>query len=351
MSSSGVVKSFSDEKGWGFLKCDGIDTDVFLHVKECQDGRPNAGDQVIFDLVEDGKRQGMQAINVTGCTGSVERAKGKGKGKGNRDPSKTSAMVKSFDDVKGWGFIDHNGVDVFVHVKECLDGRPAAGDWLSFDLADDLKRPGQLQAKNVTGCSNQGGGKGGMGGGMAPMVPGGMAPGGCGKGHGKMMAGQIIQVVDDGYGGCYGIVPLGDSYGGGFAKGGCPKGGYGKAPPSSRPKGKAKGGGRGRTGQVKNFNDAKGWGFIDFQGSDVFLHVKDCDGRPQIGDVVTFDTEADGARGGQLKALNVTGCTGAGEVKPGRGLGMGGGAVAPQYYGAAPYPTGRPLGRKGGGCW
>lgn len=75
------------------------------------------------------------------------------KGSGSRDPSKTCGVVKVFND-KGWGFIDHNGVDIFVHAKECVDGRPQVGDWLTFSLEDDPKRQGQKQAINVAACDS-----------------------------------------------------------------------------------------------------------------------------------------------------------------------------------------------------
>ena len=43
---------------------------------------------------------------------------------------------------------------------------------------------------------------------------------------------------------------------------------------------------------------------ISFQQQPLITYVKDCkDGRPQAGDWVSFDTEEDGARAGQLKAL------------------------------------------------
>eukprot|EP00409_Alexandrium_fundyense_P005956 CAMPEP_0185910014 /NCGR_PEP_ID=MMETSP0196C-20130402/16975_1 /TAXON_ID=2932 /ORGANISM="Alexandrium fundyense, Strain CCMP1719" /LENGTH=50 /DNA_ID=CAMNT_0028630667 /DNA_START=80 /DNA_END=229 /DNA_ORIENTATION=+ len=47
-----------------------------------------------------------------------------------------TGTVKSFSDVKGWGFIDYDGTDVFVHVKDCSDGRPQAGDQVTFDMEE-----------------------------------------------------------------------------------------------------------------------------------------------------------------------------------------------------------------------
>ncbi|MCB0804822.1 MAG: cold shock domain-containing protein [Bacteroidales bacterium] len=58
------------------------------------------------------------------------------------------------------------------------------------------------------------------------------------------------------------------------------------------------------TGKIKNFDSAKGYGFIScnqFQDP-VFVHIKDCDNEPEPGDKVEFETES-GPKG--LKAVNV----------------------------------------------
>jgi len=330
-----TCKSFNDDKGWGFIDYQGAD--VFLHVKDCVDGRPQAGDYLTFDVEESGQQAGqLKASNVTGCSGVME-PKGKGKGKGFHQPhqqiqraqipqggitadGKFHACCKSFNDLKGWGFIDFQGADVFLHVKDCLDGRPQAGDMLTFDCEEtDRGSAGQLKASNVTGCSGideKGSGKGGPM--MAQMK---------GAGNPLMMAAM---------GGEYGLASK-----------------FPALPPTVFPS--AMGGSMGAVapkaaiqhdgsraqGIVKTYNDGKGWGFIDFQGHDVFLHVKDCvDGRPQAGDQVAFDTEQDGARGGQLKALNVTGCTGEGKGLPGKGGAFGPAPGAAAFAAAGPYGGG-----------
>merc|ERR1719336_3756423 len=118
-------------------------------------------------------------------------------------------------------------------------------------------------------------------------------------------------------------------------------------------KGGGKGGGNGKcSGYVKSFNDTKGWGFIDMEGTDVFMLAKDCvDGRPVVGDSVYFDVEEDAVRAGQKKALNVTGCSGAESYKGnGKGCGKGSGGYGPDWsgggwgggWGCSPYG--------GGGC-
>merc|ERR1719401_23535 len=110
----------------------------------------------------------MKASNVTGCTGAPE---GKGKGKGKVvGTGACQAKVKSFNTHKGWGFIELDGVDIFVHAKDCKGGVPQAGDWVQFDVEDDpVRGSGNKKASNVTGGTgydsyNGGGGWKGDGG-------------------------------------------------------------------------------------------------------------------------------------------------------------------------------------------
>mmetsp|Transcript_39563 Transcript_39563/g.62847 ORF Transcript_39563/g.62847 Transcript_39563/m.62847 type:complete len:252 (+) Transcript_39563:68-823(+) len=207
MSHSGAVKSFNDAKGWGFVTSDAADGDIFLHVKDCGEGRPVVGDWLTFDLEDDAVRGGqLKAINVSGCTGVKGGGKGGGGGNGAKGPRggrSCEGKVKSFNDKKGWGFIEFQGEDVFLHVKDC-DGRPNVGDWVSFDMEPDQVRGGQNKALKVIGCTGVDAGKGGCGG------------GGCGGGGCGMKGGCVPMLYDpysgtmmvDPYGGCYGA-PMG----------------------------------------------------------------------------------------------------------------------------------------------
>mmetsp|Transcript_116056 Transcript_116056/g.248183 ORF Transcript_116056/g.248183 Transcript_116056/m.248183 type:complete len:193 (-) Transcript_116056:52-630(-) len=190
MSCSGAVKSFVAQKGFGFIDFQGAD--VFVHIKDCQGGAPQQGDTVSFDLVDSETKPGSKrASNVTGGTGPMRGVVGSGSCQGS---------VKSFNPVKGFGFIECQGAEVFVHVKDCLGGCPQQGDMVAFDAEDSPSKPGTKVAKNVTGGSGyledakgfgkgkekgwgyepMWGGKGGCGG------KGMMSPyGGWGKGWGK----------------------------------------------------------------------------------------------------------------------------------------------------------------------
>ena len=63
--ANGTVKWFSNQKGYGFIEQE-EGPDVFVHFSVIQgDGFKslNEGDQVSFDIEEDGK--GLKAVNVT----------------------------------------------------------------------------------------------------------------------------------------------------------------------------------------------------------------------------------------------------------------------------------------------
>eukprot|EP00747_Dinoflagellata_sp_TGD_P164075 gnl/TRDRNA2_/TRDRNA2_183514_c0_seq1.p2 gnl/TRDRNA2_/TRDRNA2_183514_c0~~gnl/TRDRNA2_/TRDRNA2_183514_c0_seq1.p2 ORF type:complete len:196 (-),score=54.48 gnl/TRDRNA2_/TRDRNA2_183514_c0_seq1:314-901(-) len=68
-ASRGTVKSFNAEKGWGFITCNVTGVDVFVHIRDCQGGQPQAGDTVAFDQEPSPTKPGqMKASNVTGGT-------------------------------------------------------------------------------------------------------------------------------------------------------------------------------------------------------------------------------------------------------------------------------------------
>lgn len=65
----GIVKWFSDRKGYGFINASGEERDIFVHYSSINHGGhktllPN--ETVKFDVFETDK--GLQARNVTRCT-------------------------------------------------------------------------------------------------------------------------------------------------------------------------------------------------------------------------------------------------------------------------------------------
>lgn len=59
--SNGTVKFFNETKGFGFIKVNGSNQEVFVHVSELKD-QIRQDDEVTFDIQE-GKR-GLNAVNV-----------------------------------------------------------------------------------------------------------------------------------------------------------------------------------------------------------------------------------------------------------------------------------------------
>lgn len=181
MSCQGTVKSFAASKGYGFINFN--DQDVFVHVKDCEDGTmPVVGDLVTFEMTENPNKAGsMKAMTVRGCSGTMPDGKGKGKG-ASMGTGSCQGQVKSFAEVKAWGFITYNGQDVFLHFNECKDGAvPKAGDWVQFDIEENAQKPGTMKARNVTGGSgwpSMGKGKGDWGKGGCGDMWGGYG-GGC----------------------------------------------------------------------------------------------------------------------------------------------------------------------------
>jgi len=202
MATTGTVKNYNPFKGFGFIT--GTDgQDVFVHVSACNGMAPNQGDVVTYDVSMNDKTGKPNASNVQGCTGSAEAAKGGGKGAAGTGTC--AGTVKSYSGEKGWGFVEYNGQDIFLHIKNCNGGTPQSGDWLTFDVADAVQGNGKLMAVNISGCTGwsekgKGKGKGGKGdkGGYGAMWGGG-------KG-------------DWGKGGGWGAGPYGGGKGGGWGK-------------------------------------------------------------------------------------------------------------------------------------
>lgn len=58
---TGTVKLFNDAKGYGFIKEDGSDNEIFVHVTGLVD-QVAQGDKVSFEVTEG--RKGPNAVNV-----------------------------------------------------------------------------------------------------------------------------------------------------------------------------------------------------------------------------------------------------------------------------------------------
>merc|ERR1712028_118696 len=85
MASTGTIKKFFEDKGFGFITPDDGSEDVFAHVKECSelDGC-GAGDAVAYDTKWDDRKGKYNATNLsfTGSKSGGGCGGGKGDGKG-----------------------------------------------------------------------------------------------------------------------------------------------------------------------------------------------------------------------------------------------------------------------------
>ena len=90
MSSTGTIKKFFEDKGFGFITPDDGSEDVFVHVKECPELEGcQPGDAVSYDTKWDDRKGKYNGTNLSvsgggggGGGGKGGKDKGKGGGKG-----------------------------------------------------------------------------------------------------------------------------------------------------------------------------------------------------------------------------------------------------------------------------
>jgi CspA family cold shock protein len=63
---TGIIKTYLDDRGFGFIRPDTGSADLFFHIKDCQPPgmTPDAHDAVYYDLGEDKRSGRLQAQNV-----------------------------------------------------------------------------------------------------------------------------------------------------------------------------------------------------------------------------------------------------------------------------------------------
>ena len=179
---NGTVKFFNEAKGFGFIAPDDGGADVFVHISALERSglsALNEGDIVAFELEQD-RRSGKPAavdLQVVGSSpvaarparprfGGAERpayrdsgprsggfgGAGGGGGASRREPSGSgSGVVKWFNTVKGFGFIQPSdgGSDVFVHISAVERAGMSSlveGQKVSYDVVSER---GKLAASNL----------------------------------------------------------------------------------------------------------------------------------------------------------------------------------------------------------
>lgn len=70
MPTTGTVKFFNTEKGYGFIKPDDGGPDVFVHVSAVMGsglGTLNEGQRISFEIEPDKRGKGPKAVNLQGA--------------------------------------------------------------------------------------------------------------------------------------------------------------------------------------------------------------------------------------------------------------------------------------------
>eukprot|EP00416_Gambierdiscus_australes_P032435 CAMPEP_0171091698 /NCGR_PEP_ID=MMETSP0766_2-20121228/34910_1 /TAXON_ID=439317 /ORGANISM="Gambierdiscus australes, Strain CAWD 149" /LENGTH=197 /DNA_ID=CAMNT_0011549847 /DNA_START=38 /DNA_END=631 /DNA_ORIENTATION=+ len=150
MSQTGKVKFFNAVKGYGFLRQDSKEPDVFIHRESIADGCSLlAGDQVSYDTEFDDEQGKLKATNVRGGSGGPGLTFASAV---NRAPvvGKTGTVLRYFCE-KDFGFIkqDDGGADLYVHRSALLACEGISqGLAVTFDVVWD-DTAGKQKAANV----------------------------------------------------------------------------------------------------------------------------------------------------------------------------------------------------------
>lgn len=126
----GTLKNLNAEKGWGHIDCQATmklyNKDIFVMRTALEGVMVEQGDAVAFNVVQGPKGPHASNLRVIQGAGSLMY----------------NGIVKSFNDLKGWGFIEcaqsHEtyASDIFLHRKELPEGAalPVAGEQVRFTV-------------------------------------------------------------------------------------------------------------------------------------------------------------------------------------------------------------------------
>lgn len=168
--TTGTVKWFNGQKGFGFIQPNDGGNDVFVHISAVEQAGLTGlaeGQPLEFTLVDRGGKVSATDLKIEGeplpvteraAPAPRERGGFGGGAGGDRSPQrqltgeKASGTVKFFNAMKGFGFIqrDDGQPDAFVHISAVERAGMSAlneGDRLDFEL--EVDRRGKYAAVNL----------------------------------------------------------------------------------------------------------------------------------------------------------------------------------------------------------
>jgi len=164
MSFSGVVKSFNQQKGWGFIECEETHSlygkDIFVLKSALPGGNAQPGQVANFDVVEGDNGPQAGNIELHPAAGARPRAgiatptpkAHAGAYRAKAAEARYQGVVKSFNAQKGWGFIECEdtfesyGKDMFVMKGALPGGDISKGEAVTFTV---VQTPSGPQAQDV----------------------------------------------------------------------------------------------------------------------------------------------------------------------------------------------------------
>lgn len=159
--STGTVKFFNAQKGFGFIVQDGGGEDVFVHISQVERAGLKGlaeGQTLRFSLVDRGGKVSASDIQIEGDlievpdNGGGREERSGGPPRRELTGEKATGTVKFFNGTKGFGFIqrDDGQPDAFVHISAVERAGMRGleeGDKLEFELEVDQR--GKTAAVNL----------------------------------------------------------------------------------------------------------------------------------------------------------------------------------------------------------